>query len=425
MAEFEDGRAGTYQCRQRQRVTAEDVAKVIEETKYEADFHVLVVSCEVGGDVREAVKDVPDWSVWDVRDISQRVRLLPRESAARLVEGHFGPDWRKVFVGVNVQNSFLEPDPWSSTYMLGSSLQLELGIAGTKSEPCGHDPSWLPLEGTAILGDSGKSNPPNPSNRTVAHWEIPRPDCPLDLFMRGYLIVGCQRRFGGLHSPTIKDRVEILLNGSLLDGFELQFSPPGHNDFFHEAPYPDVPLIAPFKDCSTVYAWNIPRNYLTDTVIQRLTIRLDRDVKWDIDYIGFLFEGAPRPHQVFISHNWGDKEVARQLGAQLDSLGIGVWIDEAEINLGDSLLERISQAIDSVDYVLVLLSKNSIQSSWVQKEVQIAMTQEISGKRVKVFAVVLDDVTLPSYLVDKAYADLRDMSNLPKVLSQIVRRVRG
>jgi len=57
--------------------------------------------------------------------------------------------------------------------------------------------------------------------------------------------------------------------------------------------------------------------------------------------------------------------------------GINVWLDEAEIKLGESLIEKIREAIDSVEYVVVLLSKNSVGSNWVKKEVDIAMNEEM------------------------------------------------
>ena len=312
---------------------------------------------------------------------------------------------------------------WWTTHVVGSMLRLECGIAGTRKAPTGHHLSEFPFETTVVLGDSGKNNPRNPSTRTIAHWEIPTTDFPIRLYTRGYLLIACFRHFGGLHSPTLKDRAEILLNDNVLDGFELQFVPEGHRDFFHEIPYPDAPRISPFSDCTTVYSWFVPTSHLRSEPVQRLTIRLDRDAKWDIDYIGFLFERPRRCQQVFISHSSRDKEIARRLAANLESRGIGVWIDEAEIKLGDSLLDKIRAGIDSVDYVLVLLSKNSIDSSWVNKEIQIAMTQEIEGKRVKVFAVLIDDVQLPSYLLDKQYADLRDLSQYDSVVLQIVSRV--
>lgn len=72
----------------------------------------------------------------------------------------------------------------------------------------------------------------------------------------------------------------------------------------------------------------------------------------------------------------------RRLAGDLRSAGVHVWIDDAEIRVGDSLLAKIEQGINGADYLAVVLSPNSIQSSWVQRELRVAVTQEILGNAV-------------------------------------------
>jgi hypothetical protein len=91
--------------------------------------------------------------------------------------------------------------------------------------------------------------------------------------------------------------------------------------------------------------------------------------------------------------------------------------------VGDSLIEKISKAIDETDYVGVVLSKSSVKSKWVKKEVNIAMTHEIKGTRVKVLPILLESCKIPSYLRDKIYADFRNLANYEKELIRIVQRV--
>ena len=71
---------------------------------------------------------------------------------------------------------------------------------------------------------------------------------------------------------------------------------------------------------------------------------------------------------IFLSHSHPDINFARKLAASLRRAGHVVWIDEAEINIGDSLVEKIREGLDKVDYVAAILSKASIGSSWVTKE---------------------------------------------------------
>ena len=100
-------------------------------------------------------------------------------------------------------------------------------------------------------------------------------------------------------------------------------------------------------------------------------------------------------NSMFISHSWKDKPLARRIGNALSAAGVRVWIDEASIKIGDSLIGKIREGIDETDFLVALISKNSIDSEWVTKELDIAMNQEIKGKSVKVLPVLLDDSPLP------------------------------
>lgn len=64
--------------------------------------------------------------------------------------------------------------------------------------------------------------------------------------------------------------------------------------------------------------------------------------------------------KVFLSHTSKDKPFVRKLANDLRSYGHTVWIDEAEINIGDSLINKIRDGLDSVDFVAAILSKESI-----------------------------------------------------------------
>lgn len=112
--------------------------------------------------------------------------------------------------------------------------------------------------------------------------------------------------------------------------------------------------------------------------------------------------------RVFLSHNHADKPFARRLATDLARHGAGVWIDEVEIGIGDSLIERIGHGITTSDFLAVVLSKNSVASRWVTEEVEIALTQQINGGRVKVLPIKLDDCLLPPFLMGKMYCDFSE-----------------
>ncbi len=118
-----------------------------------------------------------------------------------------------------------------------------------------------------------------------------------------------------------------------------------------------------------------------------------------------------------------DNEFARKLANDLNKLGVRVWIDEAEIEVGDSLIEKIREGIDGVDYVGVILSQASVTSEFVKKEVDIAINQEIEGKRVKVLPLLLDNCELPGFLKGKMYADFRKSDSYNTEFRKLAKRL--
>ncbi|WP_397533736.1 toll/interleukin-1 receptor domain-containing protein [Roseateles sp.] len=83
---------------------------------------------------------------------------------------------------------------------------------------------------------------------------------------------------------------------------------------------------------------------------------------------------------VFLSHSHADKPFARKLAADLRLAGHAVWIDEAEINIGDSLVLKIREGLDQVDFVAAIISSHSVNSEWVTRELDIASNREMKEK---------------------------------------------
>src|SRR5215207_3028625 len=70
---------------------------------------------------------------------------------------------------------------------------------------------------------------------------------------------------------------------------------------------------------------------------------------------------------VFLSYAHDDRVKAQRLAAALGRLGYTVWWD-ALIEGGTLYTKSINEALDAADVVLVLWSKESIESNWVRDE---------------------------------------------------------
>jgi hypothetical protein len=124
--------------------------------------------------------------------------------------------------------------------------------------------------------------------------------------------------------------------------------------------------------------------------------------------------------RIFLSHASADKPIVRRVASELENAGLRVWLDEAEIRPGDSLTKKIGEALEVTSHVIAFVSEQSRMSRWVEKELGIALTDEILGKAVKVIPVRLDNCTFPPFLIDKHYVDLRGNEGWAKEIAKLL-----
>ncbi len=110
---------------------------------------------------------------------------------------------------------------------------------------------------------------------------------------------------------------------------------------------------------------------------------------------------------IFISYNHADKSTAESLARILVQAKQNVWIDQWELNAGDSLIEKIEEALGGADAILVLLSESSTQSEWCKKELRSGLVRELEEKSVLVIPILLDDCQIPLFLREKLWIDFR------------------
>jgi tetratricopeptide (TPR) repeat protein len=104
---------------------------------------------------------------------------------------------------------------------------------------------------------------------------------------------------------------------------------------------------------------------------------------------------------VFISHSSKDKPFVRELADALRRDGeIQVWLDEREIAPGDNFVSRIKDGLDA-DFVLLVLSPDSVASNWVEQEWTDALAAD------KLLPVLYRDCKLPALVRTRKYFDLR------------------
>lgn len=132
----------------------------------------------------------------------------------------------------------------------------------------------------------------------------------------------------------------------------------------------------------------------------------------------------PHYHGLFLSHTGDDKPFVRRLRDDLLVHGVPVWIDEAEIQIGDSLTEKIAEGIKLSRFIAVILSAKSVDAPWVRKELDIAINAEIDRGEVVVLPLLYERCDIPAFLRGKLYADFTSDEVYAESLERLLRRLR-
>ncbi|GAA0564732.1 hypothetical protein GCM10010172_55220 [Paractinoplanes ferrugineus] len=108
---------------------------------------------------------------------------------------------------------------------------------------------------------------------------------------------------------------------------------------------------------------------------------------------------------VFISYRTPDRAEATALKAGLEKCGHKVWLDSEEIAVGDSIVGKIDEGLDALDY-LVLCYSSSGRSAYTDAEWTATLHRQLSGHAVKVLPARLTGGEPPAILAGTRYADL-------------------
>lgn len=108
--------------------------------------------------------------------------------------------------------------------------------------------------------------------------------------------------------------------------------------------------------------------------------RIERGAGFSIEYEGrakTVIREAIQPlfnrflrHEarLFICHASENKTIGHRLASFLDTHGAEVRLDQWEIRVGDSIVQKINEGLSSSSHLAILISRDSITKPWVTKE---------------------------------------------------------
>ena len=113
------------------------------------------------------------------------------------------------------------------------------------------------------------------------------------------------------------------------------------------------------------------------------------------------------PKSVFISYSSKDRQFVSRLAKDLSHLGIKVWLDDWEIDVGDNIVKKINSGLLNNQYLIIVFSPNSVTSQWVQEELSAKLYEDFTNREVSILPILIQDCEIPPLLKSRRFADFR------------------
>lgn len=114
---------------------------------------------------------------------------------------------------------------------------------------------------------------------------------------------------------------------------------------------------------------------------------------------------SPARSLLFVCHASEDKPFVSKLVTELDRRAQYAWFDQREILVGDSIVERINQALGEARFIIAVLSPSSVRKPWVLRELNSSLMRQLAGQGILILPILIAPCEIPPLLADIKYAD--------------------
>lgn len=115
-----------------------------------------------------------------------------------------------------------------------------------------------------------------------------------------------------------------------------------------------------------------------------------------------------KTYNIFLSHSSLDKGFTDKLHNLLELAGLNVWYDEKKLTPNSHILSDLPKYIGDSEAFIVIISKNSCNSSWVQDEYGYARGLYDKKELKAIIPVVIDDCDIPGFYNNYKWIDCKE-----------------
>jgi TIR domain len=114
-----------------------------------------------------------------------------------------------------------------------------------------------------------------------------------------------------------------------------------------------------------------------------------------------------RLYRAFLSHAHADKNFVNELHKWLsEDAGIPIWYDSYSLATSSTISTDIANAITQCRTMIIVLSKASIKSGWVEEEYNAAIGQRAKYKQYRIIPIRIEDCEIPGFLQTTKWIDI-------------------
>lgn len=123
---------------------------------------------------------------------------------------------------------------------------------------------------------------------------------------------------------------------------------------------------------------------------------------------------------VFLSYVQKDLRIAELIINKLMKEDLKIWFDVNELKSGDNIFQTLEDKISASDYIVILISSESIKSLYQKVEIH-SIFKNLKSRNITVIPVLIDDCQIPEELKSLAFIDIR--KDMDKGINQLVDRI--
>ncbi len=112
-----------------------------------------------------------------------------------------------------------------------------------------------------------------------------------------------------------------------------------------------------------------------------------------------------RLYRAFLSHAHTDRDFVMRLYRWSQEAKLPIWYDTQNLSASATISTELANAISQCHSMIIILSKSSIKSGWVEEEYNFAIGQRAKYKQYRIIPICIEECEIPGFLQTTKWID--------------------